>query len=145
LRIAGPLIAVSYLVAGVAPNASVATAALTAEAIAVAIGVVAHISLRQRLVDPTMLGRVGNIFRTATMGIMPIGAFLGGLLAQTLSLRAPLLAASIVQALVAGFAFRRLKPERPTFTRSLSVDRPPWHGSHDRATARDELRPKAPR
>lgn len=110
LRFAGVVIAVSYLVAGLAPNALVATGALSVEAIAVAIGVVAHVSLRQRLIDPAMLGRVGNIFRTATMGLMPIGALLAGLLAQIFGLRAPLIAACILQALVVAFAARRLRP-----------------------------------
>jgi predicted MFS family arabinose efflux permease len=135
MRIAGVLIAVSYLIAGLAPNAIVATAALSAEAIAVAIGIVAHVSLRQRLVDPTMLGRVGNIFRTATMGLMPIGALFAGLLAQLLGLRAPLLAASALQALVVAFATRRLKPHVRIPTRSLSMGHSTWH---NRATARQD-------
>jgi MFS family permease len=123
LRIAGVVIAVSYLVAGLAPNAFIATAALSVEAIAVAIGVVAHVSLRQRLFDPAMLGRVGNIFRTATMGLMPIGALFAGVLAQTLGLRAPLIAACLLQALVVVFAVRRLRPvAKDRISKSLSTE-----------------------
>ena len=97
---AGALIAAAYLVAGLAPNALVATAALTIEAVGVAVGVVGHITVRQRLVDPALLGRVGNLFRTATMGIMPIGALIGGILAASLGFRSPLLAAAATQTLV---------------------------------------------
>lgn len=96
---AGLTIVAAYLAAGLAPNAIVATVALTVEAIAVAVGVVAHITLRQKVLEPTLLGRIGNLFRTATMGVMPVGALLGGVLAQSLGLRAPLIAAAALQLL----------------------------------------------
>jgi MFS family permease len=97
LRAAGLVVALSYLLAGISRHAVPATAALTLETIAVGVGVVAHVTLRQQVLDPAMFARAGNIFRTATMGIMPVGALVGGVLAQSIGLRAPLIGAAALQ------------------------------------------------
>lgn len=45
-------------------------------------------SMRQRMVAPGMLGRVGGAGRTLAYGLMPVGALLGGLVAETWGLPA---------------------------------------------------------
>ena len=117
LRAAGLVVAVSYFLAGISRQAVPATAALTLETIAVGVGVVAHVTLRQQVLDPAMFARAGNIFRTATMGIMPVGALVGGVLAQSIGLRAPLIAAAVLQFVVVVVATpmlsRRSRPLLP--------------------------------
>jgi MFS family permease len=46
------------------------------------IGNVVSQSMRQRMVSPGMLGRVGGAGRTLAYGLMPVGAVLGGLVAE---------------------------------------------------------------
>ncbi len=54
------------------------------------------VSLRQRIIPDHLLGRVNAVYRFLGWGAMPIGAFLGGLLADAFGLRAPFLAASAI-------------------------------------------------
>jgi len=71
---------------------------LAVEGIAVTIGSVSSISLRQRIVPTELLGRVGNLFRVVIYGLLPIGALAGGLLAAGIDNRAPMLVAAVGQA-----------------------------------------------
>ena len=57
----GLLAAAAYAVCGLASSLAVAAVALGIEAIAVAIGNVANLTLRQRLIPSELLGRVGNM------------------------------------------------------------------------------------
>ncbi len=54
------------------------------------------VSYRQREAPDRLLGRVTSAFRTVGIGAVPVGAALGGLLAQLSGLRAPFLVASLV-------------------------------------------------
>ena len=45
---------------------------------AVALGNVANLTLRQRLIPSELLGRVGNVLRFFIFGAMPLGGLLGG-------------------------------------------------------------------
>jgi predicted MFS family arabinose efflux permease len=56
------------------------------------VGNVATSSLRQRLVPSRLLGRVSGAGTTIAYGAMPLGALLGGLVAELLGLRALMLA-----------------------------------------------------
>ena len=47
------------------------------------------LSLRQSLIPDRMMGRTTSIFRAGTWGLMPIGAILGGLLAEYIALPVP--------------------------------------------------------
>ncbi|MCU1432999.1 MAG: Na+/melibiose symporter-like transporter [Actinotalea sp.] len=49
---------------------------------------VVAVSLRQRAAPPQLLGRVSSAYRLVAWGSMPVGAGLGGLIGQTLGLRA---------------------------------------------------------
>ena len=53
------------------------------------------VSLRQRITPDELLGRVNAGYRLLAWGTMPIGALLGGLLAQVLSVEAVFLAAGL--------------------------------------------------
>lgn len=53
---------------------------------------VAQISLRQRLCEPELLGRMNATMRFLLWGAMPLGALLGGVLGDALGARATLLA-----------------------------------------------------
>jgi MFS family permease len=99
LPIAGAVAAFGYLVVGVAGNVVVATVALAFESAAVAWGNVSSLALRQRIIPAALLGRVGTVFRFFIYGAVPVGALVGGLLSDVVSLRAPFLAAAAAQAL----------------------------------------------
>ena len=53
-------------------------------------------SMRQRMVAPGMLGRVGGASRTLAYGLMPVGALLGGLVAEQWGLSAVFVGATAV-------------------------------------------------
>lgn len=59
------------------------------------------VSLRQTLVPDRLLGRVNSAYRMIGWGTMPIGALLGGVLAEAFGLRAPFLVAGLVSAALA--------------------------------------------
>ncbi len=50
---------------------------------------VVTVSLRQTIVPDELLGRVNSVYRFLGWGSMPVGAFLGGLVADAFGLRAP--------------------------------------------------------
>ncbi|QYC40851.1 enterobactin exporter EntS [Nonomuraea coxensis DSM 45129] len=92
-------------------------------------GNVLVISARQRLIPPELLGRVNSAYRLIGMGGMPLGAALGGVVAEFAGLPAVLLGAIGVCLLAAGLV-RRALPDRisrpltssaalPDITRSL--------------------------
>ena len=65
---------------------------------------VVTVSLRQRITPDRLLGRMNAAYRLVGWGTMPLGALLGGVLAETLGLRATfLVAAGIALLTLAGF------------------------------------------
>jgi len=99
--------AAAYAIVALAPNATVAAFAFVVEAVAVALGNVASVSMRQRLIPRELLGRVGNIFRMCIYGAMPLGALTAGLLAAAFGVRSAILVAAGLQvALVTTLASR---------------------------------------
>ena len=67
---------------------------------------VVTVSLRQRITPDRLLGRMNASYRLVGWGTMPIGALVGGFLAETLGLRATfVVAAAVVLVLLAGFRF----------------------------------------
>jgi MFS family permease len=65
---------------------------------------VVTVSLRQRITPDRLLGRMNAAYRLVGWGTMPLGAALGGALAETLGLRATFaVAAAVVLATLAGF------------------------------------------
>jgi MFS family permease len=64
---------------------------------------VVTVSMRQAIVPDALLGRVNSAYRLLGWGTMPLGALLGGVLAQVFGLRAPFVVAGVVP-IVMGFA-----------------------------------------
>ena len=80
---------------------------LTAHPLPVALGMAAMgatnmmwnivtVSLRQRITPDHLLGRMNATYRLFAWGVMPIGALLGGLIAELVGLRAVFLLAGLV-------------------------------------------------
>jgi MFS family permease len=77
---------------------------------------VVTVSLRQTIIPDRLLGRVNSVYRFFGWGMMPIGAFLGGLLANSVTtlvdrptgLRAPFIVAGVIQAAISVYALGRL-------------------------------------
>jgi MFS family permease len=67
---------------------------------------VVTVSLRQRITPDRLLGRMNASYRLVGWGTMPLGALLGGALAEVLGLRGAFLVAAVVTlATLAGFRF----------------------------------------
>jgi predicted MFS family arabinose efflux permease len=103
--------AAGYLVLAATATPAVAVCGYALEAVAVALGNVTTVSLRQRLIPSGMFGRVNNIFRTFVLGAVPLGALAGGLLATGLGVRATFLVAGLLQVGVVIVTVRRLTAE----------------------------------
>lgn len=80
----------AYLAAGLAPDAVVLAVLLAANGFAVTLWNVATVTLRQEIVPAPLLGRVNGAYRMLGWGLLPLGALVGGLVAHTLGVRAPL-------------------------------------------------------
>jgi MFS family permease len=95
--VAGAVAGVAYLGAAGAPGPVLAGLALLVEGMAVSVGNAANLAVRQRIIPAALLGRVGNIFRFFIYGVMPLGALVGGIVAEGIGLRAPFVVAAVVQ------------------------------------------------
>jgi MFS family permease len=107
----------TLVVSVVLTTASLAVPALTASPVLVgasfAVGGVSivlwnviTVSLRQRITPDRLLGRMNAAYRLVGWGTMPLGAALGGFLAETLGLRPTfVVAAGLTVAVLAGFRF----------------------------------------
>jgi hypothetical protein len=56
---------------------------------------VVAVSLRQAIVPDHLVGRVNSVFQQLSLGMLPVGAALGGVLGHTLGLSAPFLIAGV--------------------------------------------------
>lgn len=74
------------------------------------IGNVISMSLRQRLVPRHLLGRVGGAGRTLAYGLMPVGAVLGGIVAERWSLQTTFVGAVVVSLLACAFLAATVRP-----------------------------------
>ncbi|MEU6665891.1 MFS transporter [Streptomyces sp. NPDC046727] len=81
--------ALSYLVVAAVPWWPLVALMLAGNSAGVVLWNVCTVSLRQRLAPPGMLGRVTSGYRVAAWGTMPLGAALGGVLAEDAGLDAP--------------------------------------------------------
>jgi MFS family permease len=99
---------VAYLVMAAANGWQVAAPAYLVLGIAVGLGSVVAISLRQRLTPPELMGRVGGAWRGVVWGAAPLGALLAGSLAALGGLRLPILLAGVLQLIVAAVLARPL-------------------------------------
>jgi MFS family permease len=103
--VAAALVAGSaYLMLAATSAVTTAAAVLFVEAVAVALGNVTTLSLRQRLIPADLLGRVGAAFRMMLYGLVPVGALTGGLLTAALGVRSAFVIAGAVQLVVLALA-----------------------------------------
>jgi predicted MFS family arabinose efflux permease len=103
IALAVSLMVASMVLPGVEPYLWATIVALPAGGAAGMLWNVITVSLRQRLVPAHLLGRVTSAYRVVGLGAMPLGAAIGGVVADGLGLRAPWLVAGAVLA-VAGAA-----------------------------------------
>jgi MFS family permease len=92
----GAIDAAVFVGIGLAPGPAVAAAMLAGQGFAVTMWNVVTVSLRQRIVPSTLLGRVNSVYRMLGWGLMPVGALAGGFVAHAVGLRAPYIAAGIL-------------------------------------------------
>jgi hypothetical protein len=85
---------------GLTSSPVVAGAWLVLFGVAIVVWNVITISLRQAIVPAALLGRVTSSYRLVAMGVAPVGAALGGVVAGTFGLRTPFLLAAVVVTLV---------------------------------------------
>jgi MFS family permease len=105
---AGLLAGVAYLALAATSSPALAAAALALEALAVAVGNVASVTMRQAAIPTGQLGRVGSTMRLVIFGAMPVGALAGGAVAQLVSVRGAIVAAGALQLLVVAAGTPRL-------------------------------------
>jgi MFS family permease len=77
-------------------NAGVIAAFFVVGGVTIVMGNVVMVSLRQRVTPDRLLGRVNSAYRLVAWGTMPVGALLGGLVADAFGLPTLFVAAAIV-------------------------------------------------
>jgi MFS family permease len=97
ILLSGVTAAAAYLLLGGVATIAVAGFALCLETVAVANGKVAVASLRQRLIPTERFGITINAMRLFIMGLGPVGALVGGALADTIGTRATFAVAGVLQ------------------------------------------------
>jgi MFS family permease len=90
-----------YLIMASATSWHLALPAATLVGVAVAVGSICALALRQRLTPPEVMGRVGAAYRGIVWGAQPVGALAAGALAAIWSLRLPIAVAGILQIAIA--------------------------------------------
>ncbi len=98
----------AYLVMAAAHGWQLAAPSYFVLGIAVGLGSVVAISLRQRLTPPEIMGRVGGAWRGVVWGAAPVGALFAGSLAALGGLRLPIVLAGVLQIMVAAVLARPL-------------------------------------
>jgi MFS family permease len=97
--------AVTFAVPGLTSNPWIVGAAFAVSGVLVVMWNVVTVSLRQRIVPDRLLGRLNASYRLLAWGSQPLGALLGGLVAEVLGLPAVFLLSALVVALLV-VAFR---------------------------------------
>lgn len=92
---------VPCIVLALISNAIVAALMFASFGISMEVWSVVAVSLRQALVPKQMLGRVNAAYRFVSRGTAPLGAVVGGILAQRYGLRAPFFASAALLVIVA--------------------------------------------
>jgi MFS family permease len=101
---------VTAIVTGLASTAWVVGAVSVVSGVFVVSWNVITVSLRQRVIPDHLLGRVNSVYRFVGWGAIPIGAFLGGVLADAFGLRAPFFVAGVLTLLAVIPALARITP-----------------------------------
>ena len=94
---AGLAAAAGYVILAATSQVTVAVAGYALEALGVALGNVATMSLRYRLIPDELFGRVNNTFRMGVLSAALLGALAGGVVASLWGLHGTFLAAGVLQ------------------------------------------------
>ncbi|ADG75845.1 major facilitator superfamily MFS_1 [Cellulomonas flavigena DSM 20109] len=92
---------VALVVPVLVPHPAALAATLLVVGVCVTLGNVVSQTVRQRIVPRELLGRTGGASRTLVFGLMPVGALVGGAVAEHLGVAATLLGAVAVSVVVA--------------------------------------------
>lgn len=103
-----PVVATALLATVTSPVVAIALAAAQA-ALTTAYSIVA-VSLRQELVPDELFGRVNGVYVWCSRGALPIGALVGGALAQGYGLRAPYAIGAVLLLAAASLVLTRVAP-----------------------------------
>jgi MFS family permease len=89
------------------------------------------VTLRQQIVPDRLFGRVNGVYRWFSWGAMPIGALLGGLVANSFGLRAPYFAGAGVMLVAYLLIVTHLR--EPAIRRAIEANTAamPFEGAHD--------------
>ena len=79
------------------------------------------VSLRQSIIPDALLGRVNSAYRFVGWGAIPVGALLGGLLADAFGLRAAFVAAAVLGAASLPLAVGTITTERIEQARNVQA------------------------
>ncbi len=85
---------------GLAPNAVVLGAMMACGGFSTTLWNVVTVSMRQREVPAELFGRVNSVYRMLGWGTRPLGALVGGFLAEAAGLRAPFILGGILRGAV---------------------------------------------
>ena len=107
---AGAVAGLAYIGLGAWHSVAGFVGFLLLESLAVPVGSVASIALRQRIIPSELLGRVGMVFRVFLFAAMPLGALVGGLLASRVPYREVFVVAGAVQLVALAVISVRLVP-----------------------------------
>jgi MFS family permease len=107
--------------AGLTSSGFVAGGLMAAGAVGVMFWNVLTMSLRQALIPEELFGRVQGGYRTLVWGTIPLGALLGGLLADVTTVPTVFVVAGCAQLLVAGVLWRLLAVHRGAVAGAFAV------------------------
>jgi MFS family permease len=110
LRICAPLVGLCYLVMAVPSVAAAGLGMACYGALCLHLNVMS-VTYRQSTIPAGLFGRVNSVYRWIILGVSPLGALLGGVIAQTLGVAAVFLGAGAV-ALAAGAIVPFFAPRR---------------------------------
>ena len=108
MLVAGLAPVLTSLAIGLFPVAWWVIVMTTVQALTITIWSIVAVTMRQQLVPDHLFGRVNSVYRWISTGVMPIGAILGGLIAQWFGLRAPYFAAAALLLLAYGVVALKL-------------------------------------
>jgi hypothetical protein len=104
----GAVSALTYPILAVTHSPVSACAALAIEAMAIVVGNVAASALRQSIVPTEFQGRVGSAQMTLILIAVPLGALVGGVVADAIGIRQTIMAAGLLQVAVLAITAPRL-------------------------------------
>lgn len=98
-------------------------AMITLQAMMVTVWSIIAVTLRQQIVPGHLFGRVNSVFRWFSWGAMPVGALLGGIVAEVGGLRAPYFVGAAV--MLVAYIIIVTHVREPAIRREVNRNRPP--------------------